>query len=163
MWDSQDRENPWTRREWSKRDTLKAGMPNVVYDPILRGDKITSSRFHTKLGLMKQLVKALRLDGEGFEYLLHKIPGLSYEKIKAGVFDGPQIRALVRDQTFVQTMNDKKVAWLSFVDGMKNYNSNQSVVDRVTIPAGWLSDYRHCYWRGRFKFNYRAYLSGQGN
>ena len=25
MWDSRDRENHWTQKEWPKRDTLKAG------------------------------------------------------------------------------------------------------------------------------------------
>ena len=62
---------------------------------------------------MKQFVKALHLDGECFQHILRTFPGLSYKKIKAGVFDGPQIRTLVRDQAFVQAMNDKeKAAWL---------------------------------------------------
>ena len=62
---------------------------------------------HIKLGLMKQFVKALHLNGECFQHILCTFPGLSYEKIKAGVFDGPQIRTLVRDQAFVEAMNDK--------------------------------------------------------
>ena len=59
---------------------------------------------------MKQFVQALRLDGECFQHLLHTFSGLYYEKIKAGVFDGPQIRTLVRDQAFVQAMTDKENA-----------------------------------------------------
>ena len=48
--------------------------------------------------------------------IVSAFPALSFEKIKAGVFDGPQIRALVRDEEFVRQMNDKeKTAWLSFV------------------------------------------------
>ena len=75
---------------------------------------------------MKQFIKALRLDGECFQHLLHTFSGLSYEKIKAGEFDGPQIRTLVCDQAFVQAMNDKeKAAWLSFVDVMKNFLGNK--------------------------------------
>ena len=71
---------------------------------------------------MKQFVELLRLDGECFQHLLHTFSSLSYEKIKAGIFDGPQIRALVRDQAFVQAINDKeKAAWLSFVNVMKNF------------------------------------------
>ena len=106
MRDSGDREDQWTQKEWPKRDTVKAGMPNVTYDPIVSRDKIIFPFLHIKLGLMKQFVKALRLDGECFQHLLHTFPGLSYEKIKAGVFDGPQIRTLVRDQAFVQEIND---------------------------------------------------------
>ena len=114
IWDSRDGKNHWTRKEWLKRDILKAGMPNVIYDPIISRNKIIFP-LQIKLGLMKQFVKALRLDGEYFQYLLHTFPGLSYEIIKEGVFDGPQIRTLVRDQAFVQAMNDnenEKVAWM---------------------------------------------------
>ena len=64
---------------------------------------------------MKQFVEALHLDGECFHHLLHTFPGLSYEKIKAGVFDGPQIRTLVRNQAFVQSMNNKEKAAWSFL------------------------------------------------
>ena len=99
--DSRDRENHWTRKEWPKRNTHKAGMPNVIYDPIVRRDKIIFPPLHIKLGLMKQFVKALRLDGECFQHLLHTFPGLSYDKIKVGVFDVRQIHTLVRDQAFV--------------------------------------------------------------
>ena len=96
MWDSRDRENHWTQKEWPKCDNLKAGMPNVIHEPIV-------SR-----GLMKQFVKALHLGGECFQHILCTFPELSYEKIKAGVFDGPQIHTLVCDQAFVQAMNDKE-------------------------------------------------------
>ena len=110
MWNSRDRENHWTRKKWPKRGTLKAGVPNVIYDPIVNRDKIIFPPFHIKLGLIKQFVKALRLDGKCFWHLLHTFSGLSYKKIKAGVFDGQQIRTLVRDQAFVQAMNDKEKA-----------------------------------------------------
>ena len=38
---------------------------------------------------MKQFVKALEKDGDCFRYICIKFPGLSIEKLKAGVFDGP--------------------------------------------------------------------------
>ena len=97
MWDSQDHENHWTQKEWPKGDTLKAGIPNVIHEPIVSRGKIICPPLHIKLGLMKQFVKALHLDCECFQHILRTFPGLFYEKIKAGVFDGPQIRTLVRD------------------------------------------------------------------
>ena len=54
---SQDCENHWTRKEWLKRDTFKAGTPNVIYHPSVNRDKIISPPFHIKLGLMKSFVK----------------------------------------------------------------------------------------------------------
>ena len=119
-------------------------MPNVIYEPIVSRDKIIFSPLHIKLGLMKQFVKALHLDGECFQHILRTFPGLSYEKIKAGVFDGPQIRTLVRDQAFVQAMNDKeKAAWLSFVDVMKNFLGNKKAGNHEDLVGNMLSGFRH--------------------
>ena len=56
MWDSRERENYWTQKEWPKRDNLKAGMPNVIHEPIVSRDKIFFPPLHIKLGLMKQFV-----------------------------------------------------------------------------------------------------------
>ena len=144
MWDSRDRENHWTQKEWPKRDNLKAGMPNVIHEPIVSRDKIIFPPLHIKLGLMKQFVRALHLDRECFQHILRTFPGLSYEKIKAGVFDGPQIRTLVRDQAFFQAMNDKeKAAWLSFVDVMKNFLGNKKAENHEDLVGNMLSTFRH--------------------
>ena len=144
LWDSRDCENHWTQKEWPKRDTLKAGMPNVIHEPIVSRDKTIFPPLHIKLGLMKQFVKALLLDSECFQHILRSFPGLSYEKIKAEVFDGPQIRTLGRDQAFVQAMNDKeKAAWLSFVDVMKNFLGNKTAGNHEDLVVNMLSPFRH--------------------
>ena len=119
-------------------------MPNVIHEPIVSRDKIIFPPLHIKLGLMKQFVKALHLDGECFQHILCTFPGLSCEKIKAGVFDGPQIRALVRDQTFVRAVNDKeKAAWLSFVDIMKNFLGNKKAGNHEDLVGNMLSAFRY--------------------
>lgn len=75
---------------------------------------------------MKQFVKALNSEGNCFQHIVSAFPSLSFEKIKAGVFDGPQIRALVRDEEFVRKMDEKeKAARLSFVEIMKNFLGNK--------------------------------------
>ena len=67
------------------------------------------------------------MDGECLQHLICTFPGLSSEKIKAGVFNGPQIRTLVLDQGFTQTINDKeKAAWLSLVDVTNNFLEKKS-------------------------------------
>ena len=49
-----------------------------------------------------------------------------FDKIKAGVFDGTQIRTLVRDEEFVNKINDKeRAAWLSFVAVTQNFLGNK--------------------------------------
>ena len=69
IWDSQAREKHWNQKEWPIRETLKAGMPNIVNDPIVSREKIIFPPLHIKLGLMKQFVKALNTDGECFQHI----------------------------------------------------------------------------------------------
>ena len=45
-------------------------------------------------------MKALDKDDDCFNYIAKTFPGLSMEKLKTGIFDGPQIRKLIQDQTF---------------------------------------------------------------
>ncbi|XP_076367169.1 uncharacterized protein LOC143255416 [Tachypleus tridentatus] len=143
MWDSRAREKHWSQKEWPIRETLKAGMPNIVNDPIVSREKIIFPPLHIKLGLMKQFMKALNTDGECFQHIFSVLPGLSFEKIKAGVFDGPQIRALVRDQEFARKMNDKeRTAWLSFVAVMANFLGNKKADNYETLVANMLSAFR---------------------
>ena len=47
-------------------------------------------------------------------------------KNKAGVFDGPQIRKLMRDEHFTSSINNmEKRAWNSFVTVVKNFLGNK--------------------------------------
>ena len=50
---------------------------------------------------MKEFVKALNAEENRYQYILLAFPGLSYEKVKTMVFDGPQIRLLIKDQNFI--------------------------------------------------------------
>ena len=53
-------------------------------------------------------------------------PSLLFEKIKAGVFDGTQIRVLVRDQDLMRIMNDKERGTrFSFVAVMESVLANK--------------------------------------
>ena len=128
MWDSRAREKRWNWKEWSICETLKAGMPNIVNNPMVSLEKIIFPPLHIKLGLMEQFVKVLNTDGECFQHIFSVLPGLSFEKFKASVFNGPQICALVHDQEFARKMKDKeRTAWLSVVVVMANILSNRKV------------------------------------
>lgn len=64
---------------------------------------------------MKQFVKALDKTGKCFEYLQMIFSRVSDVKMKEGVFNGPQIRKMFRDNVFISKMNNQeKVTWLSF-------------------------------------------------
>ena len=143
MWDSRARDKHWTQKEWPIRKTLETGMPNILHDPIVSRDKIIFPPLHIKLGLMKQFVKALNKDGECFQYIVSAFSSLSIEKIKAGVFDGPQIRALLRDEEFVKKMIDKeKAAWQCFVEVIQNFLGNRKADNYKLVVKRMLLAFR---------------------
>lgn len=143
MWDSRARDKHWIQKEWPVRESLEAGMPNILHDPIVSRDKIIFPPLHIKLGLMKQFVKALNTDGECFQYIVSVFPALSFEKIKAGVFDGPQIRTLVRDTEFANKMNDnEKAAWQCFVEVIENFLGNRKADDYELVVNRMLLAFR---------------------
>ena len=53
---------------------------------------------------MKQFVKALTRKSDCFAYLSGKFPALGIEKLRAEIFDGPQIRHLMQDKAFALTI-----------------------------------------------------------
>ena len=57
---------------------------------------------------MKKFVKAHKKDGDCFKYICTKFPGSTIEKLKAGIFDGPQIRTLINDGDFPNSINEKE-------------------------------------------------------
>lgn len=143
MWDSRAREKHWFQKEWPIRNTLKAGNPNIINDPIVARENIIFPPLHLKLGFMKQFVKALNHESECFRHLVVTFPGLTIEKIKGGVFDGPQIRFLARDAEFVKSMNDReKTAWLSFVAVIQNFLGNKKAENYEMIVTEMLLAFR---------------------
>ena len=99
MWNSRAREKHWIETNWPPRSDLKHGDPNILHDPLVDRKKIIFPPLHIKLGVMKQFVKAFSTYGNFFKYIILQLPGLSIEKIKGGVFDGPQIRQLIKDRS----------------------------------------------------------------
>ena len=97
LWDSRVKNEHWVNKNWRSRDVMIQGKQNVINEPLVSREKILLPPLHIKLGLMKQFVKALNRDGNRFGYLPRKFPGISTEKLKAGIFDGPQRRQLVKD------------------------------------------------------------------
>ena len=85
-------------------------------------DRILFPLLHIKLSLSKQFTKALDKDGDCFTYLCQAFPGLTIEKLKAGIFEGPQIRQLIRDPEFENSMNKVELEpWKAFVLVVKNF------------------------------------------
>ena len=64
---------------------------------------------------MKQFTKALQQNNPCFQYQKAIFPKISTAKIKEGIFVGPQIRQLIEDSAFEETMNEIELAaWQAF-------------------------------------------------
>ena len=78
------------KKKWPLRQSLTPGDKNVINEPLVDRNKIVFPPLHMKLGVMKQFAKALDHNGDCFSHnICSTFPGLSDEKKKAGIFDGP--------------------------------------------------------------------------
>ena len=83
---------------------MKVGSHNIIHESLVNTNNVLLPPLHIKLGLMEQFTKALRKDGECFQNFRSKFPKLTDAKINEGVFLGPDIRTLMKDEQFVSTM-----------------------------------------------------------
>lgn len=142
LWDSRNRKDHYKDIQWPSRSSFEPGSKNIINESLVNPSKILIPPLHIKLGLMKQFVKALDKTGQCFLYLQTKFPKISEGKIKAGVFDGPQIRTLFKDPILINKMDDlEKSAWLSFKDVAQNFLGNRKSPEYKSIVAKMVRDY----------------------
>ena len=90
-------------------------MYNVIGEPLTSREKVLLPPLHIKLGLVKQLVKALDFEGEVFQEIRSMFPRLIEAKIKGGIFVGPRISTMLNFKTLEEKMNEtEKEAWQAF-------------------------------------------------
>ena len=123
--DSHASDQHWVKKDWPSQEDLAVGNKNIRNEPLVNWDRIILPLLHIKLGLMTQLVKTLDKDGDCFNNIAKTFPGLSMEKLKAGIFDGPQIRKLMQDQIFTACMTvAERAAWCSYVSVIREFLGN---------------------------------------
>lgn len=143
MWDSRDRAHHYVKKEWPAREQLVPGARNIINEPLVDREKILIPPLHMKLGLMKQFTRALDKDGKCFNYLCKAFPRLTIEKLKAGIFDGPQIRQLMKDAEFENSMNTlERAAWKSFVQVVINFLGNTKAANHATLVSSMIEAFQ---------------------
>jgi len=141
--DSRAQAAHWDQKQWPPRQSLTPGSKNVMHDSLVDRSKVLLPPLHIKLGLMKQFVKALDKEGACFQYICEKFPTVTNEKIKAGVFDGPQIRKLMKDENFEQTMQGlERFAWRGFCNVVSKFLGNTTDPNYANIVADMLQSFR---------------------
>ena len=108
FWDSRARAQHWIKQDWPVREELVPDEKNFPAHPQVERSKIILLPLHIKLGIMKKFVKTINQDGDCFKYICTKILGSTIEKLKSGIFAGPQIKALINDSDFSNFMNEKE-------------------------------------------------------
>ena len=97
------------------RNTHIPGTRNIKNPALIDKSDVLLPPLRIKLGLMKQMVKAMDKTLSAFNYLVEECPNLRGAKIKEGIFVGPQIRQLIFDSSFDASMNDIELeAWVAF-------------------------------------------------
>jgi hypothetical protein len=124
-WDSRARTIHYETKIWPPRVNTVPGNKYVIYKPLLDGRNIILPPLHTKVGLTKNFVKVMDRNRNGFQYLRLKFPILSDAKIKEGIFVGPQVRELLKDEHFESVLNSLEMeAWKSFKNVCEHFLGN---------------------------------------
>ena len=89
---------------WPPRQSSQIGIHNV--QPLVSSAHVLLPPLHIKLGLIKNFMKAMDRDGDGFKFLKDFFGAEKTDaKLKAGVFDGPEIRKLMQNEEFGAQLN----------------------------------------------------------
>ena len=84
---------------------------------------------YIKLGIIKNFVKAMDRKGSGFDLLQDKFPCIRLEKLKASIFDGPQIRKPMKNPLFDEALNETVLStWQSLKSEITKFLGNHRSV-----------------------------------
>ena len=126
-WDSRAQSLHYSRKDWPARKSLEPGIMNVENQPLVEPNKILLPSMPLNFGLMKNFVKTMNQEEAAFTYLWAKLPRLSEAKLK-GVYIGPQIRDLIKDEYFDTLLQgNEKTAWDSFKFVVKGFLGNEGL------------------------------------
>ena len=100
--------------------TIIQGDRNIINQPLVSRDRIIL--LPNQVGIDETIRESFRLKRSLFCLSKRSLFWLSSEKLKAGIFDRPQIRKLIKDRTF--SLNMTKVqqdAWNPYVLVVKEF------------------------------------------
>lgn len=105
LWNSRADAFHFSRTLWPGREEFLPGSKNVKEHPLVVPTKVLLPPLHIKLGCIKNFVKGIDKDDEGFRYLQKKFSCSTEAKLRAGIFTGPQIRELLKDDEFDKSLS----------------------------------------------------------
>lgn len=160
LWDSRADGQHYEQEEWPLRQNFRPGFHNVKYQPLVDPSKILLPPLHIKLGLMRSFIKSLKKESQVFLFLAKKFPKVSDAKLSAGIFDGPQIRLLMKDPGFTESMCvEEKNAWQSFKSLCHNFLGNHRSPEYESIVKSLIETFHNLGVRMSIKLHFlRSHL-----
>jgi hypothetical protein len=96
---------------------------------------------------MKNFVKAMDRNVTAFLHLRQKFPLLSDAKIREGLFTGPDIRSLLRDEVFERVITgDEQKTWHAFQEVVTGFLGNRRANNYKDLMEELLSSYQKLGW-----------------
>jgi len=143
LWDSRADKQHYIQRHWPTRSHLEPGSHNVLSHALVNPQKVLLPPLHIKLGLMKNFVKSLDTKGRAVTFLKEKFPRISEAKLESGIFDGPQIRQLLKDAKFEDSLeSNEKNAWHAFKSIIQNFLGNHRSPDYEHVVEELLQSFK---------------------
>lgn len=101
LWDAKYKgPDKYTKTDWPKRHrNINERNNNAIRQPLVDSSKILMPPLHIKIGLVTQLFKKIYANNKRAREVLKRIfPQLTEAKMKAGVYNGPQIRDIFANE-----------------------------------------------------------------
>ena len=125
FWDYRSKDEKWVNKQWPLRENIVEEEKNLIGEILVDRDNIILSQLYIKPGLMKQFVKTLNKEDGYFNNICRKLPVLSWEELKAGIFHGPRVRGFMKDTHFQDSMNNAEASvWYSLSLIVRNFFRN---------------------------------------
>ena len=155
LWDSRADDRHFNKCEWPLREHMNIGQHNAMMEPLVQRYNMLLPPLHIKLGLMKNYIKALVKEGGAFQFLRSKFKYISEAKINAGILNGPQIRELISNSNFDESMtNDEIQAWISLKSVIQNFLGNNRGPEYEEIVDVLMNNFRILGSRMSIKMNF---------
>ena len=130
-------------------------MYNVIREPLVSREKVLLPPLYIKLGLVKQFVKALDCKGKVFQEIRLMFPRLSDDKIKGGIFVGPQISTMLKSESLEAKMNEiEKEAWQAFRDVVNGFLGNERSQNYKELVKKLIKSYKNMGCRMSVKLHF---------
>ena len=113
------------KRNWPPRSSYDIETHSIKHTPLVEPKKVILPPLHIKLGLIKQFVKKLNPESDAFKHIQELFPKLSEAKVKAGIFVGPQVKRLMKSDSFSEKLSAvERRPWKSFASVVEGFLGN---------------------------------------